>query len=577
MALQSKKYFTLALFFVSIFVLTLVCVEFVASFFVPSWPARDLRPIFSNSPTQNSWGLEDSEHDSKKDPDTYRILFVGDSFLEGVFVPKPIHEEALAALSPDLRKKVEFINLGISATGPKHYYHRLKKLIKKLQPDAVYLFFYSGNDWVNGHFKNEELLPFIAEAPMPSILGSVMPRFNWLLVNRLKLSERDKGLSKVTIVNEKDTIKRYLAMNHPERIEKLAEHIHQYYHPDLDTALIAKTLNRASPQFWNSVHTMHKYKKDPELLQGWILRNIFNWEKQNIDPANDLESAFETVQLSEINDTYSWLDATNKLCKKHGAHFVTFLIPSIVHDPQSRDFFSYWPKYLHMGYAVDACHAVLAHKMALDQFPFIDLFYTLDNQPSTYRKTDMHWNTKGTQLVGQFVSQVTEQLIENTDNLKKITHFSQCPRDIPSKFQDIKIDTTKVETLASFDLTNFRPHNNIKVSKDKKGYTFSTTSEPWSYAAELKLDDIVSNFLDRDLMLCVSIVVHKNTVGLGIFNSSSSDFIVREPVAKGKKVQTVYIPVNSLDSNMTLVIQNWSKKSSSKVTISDISLIQVKS
>ena len=79
---------------------TLAGAEYIASFPVPSWPARDLRPIpvdalavnvakvFAETPElvpfYNDWGVRDRPRSIARPPDIrFRSVLVGDSFLEG--------------------------------------------------------------------------------------------------------------------------------------------------------------------------------------------------------------------------------------------------------------------------------------------------------------------------------------------------------------------------------------------------------------------------------------------------------------------------------------------------------------
>ena len=119
----------------------------------------------------------------------FRSVLVGDSFLEGFFVRAPLSafvEQRLAAAG---RPDMEAINFGVSATGPRQYYYRIKDVApgteagrhrarglcrQRLHLDAV---------------RRRLLPPFIDELPLPSMLGAVAPRTTWLTVNRLGLSE----------------------------------------------------------------------------------------------------------------------------------------------------------------------------------------------------------------------------------------------------------------------------------------------------------------------------------------------------------------------------------------------------
>src|SRR3954467_5149308 len=83
--------------------------EVIASYSVPPWPARELRPIpidalmvnaktlFADSPelvpSYNDWALRDRPRSFARPADVrFRAALVGDSFLEGYYVPAPLPE-----------------------------------------------------------------------------------------------------------------------------------------------------------------------------------------------------------------------------------------------------------------------------------------------------------------------------------------------------------------------------------------------------------------------------------------------------------------------------------------------------
>jgi hypothetical protein len=100
--------------------------EAIASFIVPSWPARDMRPIdVSPSPdvAYNDWALRDRPRSFDRPPNVrFRALLVGDSLLEGVFLRGPLSSFVEQRFAAAGQTDIEAINFGVSATGPRHYY-----------------------------------------------------------------------------------------------------------------------------------------------------------------------------------------------------------------------------------------------------------------------------------------------------------------------------------------------------------------------------------------------------------------------------------------------------------------------
>ncbi len=117
---------------------------------VHSWEAnyeQDYnRPEFSDSLNQfktNSLGLRDLEHPLQKDSNEFRIVFLGDSFTEGVGAAfQDTYVQQLARQLNTLGgKKYRLINGGVSGSDPYFSYRLLTDRLLVLQPDLVVLAF----------------------------------------------------------------------------------------------------------------------------------------------------------------------------------------------------------------------------------------------------------------------------------------------------------------------------------------------------------------------------------------------------------------------------------------------------
>jgi hypothetical protein len=143
-------------------VVTLVGIEVLSSYFVPAWPARAINPRepalartmsapFRNQPwladPDNSWGMRDIERTIAKTPGMRRAVFVGDSFVESRYTPLSLPAAVQQRLPASDR--IEAVNLGVAATDPRSYYYRIRDVALQLEADAVLLFLYAGNDFVN--------------------------------------------------------------------------------------------------------------------------------------------------------------------------------------------------------------------------------------------------------------------------------------------------------------------------------------------------------------------------------------------------------------------------------------------
>lgn len=94
----------------------------------------------------NSKGFKDKEF-TKKKPDIYRIIGIGDSFAFGVV---PYQYNYLTVLESKLQEeavKAEVLNLGIPGIGPKDYLMLFVQEGLALDPDMLLLSFFIGNDF----------------------------------------------------------------------------------------------------------------------------------------------------------------------------------------------------------------------------------------------------------------------------------------------------------------------------------------------------------------------------------------------------------------------------------------------
>src|SRR5205085_12389194 len=137
----------------------------------------------------NSWGMNDRERSIAKPPDVrLRSVFIGDSFVDLRFNHHTL-EEAVEHLANEAGiRGLEAINLGVVATDPRSYYYRTRDVALSISPDAILVFFFSGNDFIEQGFNERALPTLVDESPGSSIVGSVMPRTDWVLVNQLGLA-----------------------------------------------------------------------------------------------------------------------------------------------------------------------------------------------------------------------------------------------------------------------------------------------------------------------------------------------------------------------------------------------------
>ncbi len=394
---------------------TIMLIEYIASFFVPAWPKRDLR---NNSPAAeiedeipsnvspifnfNSWGMRDYQRKIEKDLNKTRYLFIGDSFLEGGFEDTFLSYEVNKKFSLNISSNKEFINLGVSGTSPIDYYFRLKEVGLKLNPDYVFLFFFSGNDFLsqNEKFSEQMLSSFgkiSSESAKPSILRTFTPRLNYLLNSALKNLEFSN--SNKIIPNELVLIGKSLQKNYPDFIPFLAEHLKNNYFQKYSIENLNKILLQGNKDFYD----IYKLKEGSnEFLQGWMLNNMIQWE-MNSSYIKSLDEALKENDEEGLKSTLSWVEKTFELSKNKGIPFVLFLIPPASVDKEFSNYWKPFPKYYSWNLICEARHIKFINYLKEKKIPYVDLRDFLNNDTNTYRKSDSHWNVKGHKLVAKVI------------------------------------------------------------------------------------------------------------------------------------------------------------------------------
>jgi hypothetical protein len=395
---------------------TLAGTEFAASFLVPSWPARDLRPIsavalsenvstvFADSPAliphYNDWGVRDRPRSIARPADVrYRSVLVGDSFLEGYYIPAPISQLIEQRWAREGHSDAEAINLGIAATGPRQYYYRVKRVALALKPDAIVIFVYAGNDFIQVSLDDFAMPALAEELPVPSIMGTIAPRTDWLVSNRLGLSEMGRGNK--DIPGENELLSDWAEKPTPELTARVARHMKQYYYPKLSEETIGEILSRGGEPVRAA---LAERKADRQTLAGWLISGIIDWETGTWPIPHDAQEADRMIDRTVVDQTLSWLVGAEALAKAHGAKLFVALAPVGTVDPDYVAFWKPWPRYFSYQLSADARHKRLAAALRQRGMQVIDLSEALDGVRGTYRLTDGHWTKLGTQITADRVA-----------------------------------------------------------------------------------------------------------------------------------------------------------------------------
>lgn len=413
--MKQKRFWFWGVFGALLVAITVAGLEALSSFVVPSWPARELRPIqVSNAaiastlgdgqaiPEYNSWGLRDREHPLQKPAGLFRTVLVGDSFLEGAFVEKSIGMRLEELWQAEGHRDWEVMSLGISATGPPQYYYRIRNIALSLQPDALVLVFYSGNDFVPDALSSWNIPPPIAERPQPSWLGTVAPRLTWLLVNRLGLSEFGRGNKGTT-----DDVQEIIKKPRAERLDAMVRLVKTHYYPQKDKQVIREILSRGGDKFWDRFEPRDR---DQEYLQAWWLASMVDWETATWTVPLTPAEIEQSVNKEMITSTMSWLLGARELARERGIKFLVALAPVGVIDPSYAEFWSPWPHYMSFPRQREAMHRVLRADLEAKGVTVVDLEDDLKGVPGTYRLSDGHWTELGTEIAAKRLAAELEKM-----------------------------------------------------------------------------------------------------------------------------------------------------------------------
>lgn len=402
-------------------VVTLAGIEFLASFSTPAWPARAMNPRepvpvrtlsepYKNQPWladgDNSWGIRDSERTIAKPVATRRAVFVGDSFVESRFTPLPLPAAVQQRLPTG--DKIEAISLGVGATDPRSYYYRIRDVALELQPDAVVLFLYAGNDFVspdNGYTLWPRL---IDESAGGSVVGMIMPRTNWLLVNRLDLAAFFRSRSTAP-PNDEAILFDALKAPPEERLKRITSYVKKYHYPNVPEERLAEILSRGNNRFLEIA--VPGQGDEQEYLLDWMFGTLMSWETQDYEVAKSREEAPRLASKEQVEATFSWIEATDRLLRKRGVPLVVFLVPMGSVDPDYAEFWKPWPRAYSWNYICDEWHSQLAARLAKTGIRHVDLRESLANVPGTYRKLDGHWSQKGEAIVADRVEVELKSLL----------------------------------------------------------------------------------------------------------------------------------------------------------------------
>jgi len=325
----------------------------------------------------NSKGLRDVEHDYKKEEGVFRIVVLGDSFMEAYQVPLEksfprLLEKNLNEISP---KKVEVINLGVGGYGTAQEYLYLKQEGVKYNPDLVILAFLGCNDVRN----NSRLLELKL----------------WRRENTYKVA----GRPFYSIDDDGELI------------------LHE---PDFENNM--KLAKRKAERF--------KKKTNKRALKDRLLFYRLLKTKINSINANVYHRSYNlNAMLGAYFPVYdkNWVEAwvvtkriismTNKLSLKHGARFLLFSVPAKLQV--EKDYFEnalsvYQKRDPYLKIDLEKPENILKSFCEENEIYFLSMLeefreFYLEDKKLYHVFVDQHWNKEGHKLAS---SLITNYIIE---------------------------------------------------------------------------------------------------------------------------------------------------------------------
>lgn len=390
------------LLFLLIVAVSLLSLNLTASFFSVSWPINGLHGVHpklskqawshfaddANTTPVNSWGQRDDETVRKTEKGTYRIIFVGDSFLEeGAPIPLPIRTEDI--LNVTETPAYEIINLGVSATAPDEYYFRIKNIGLPLAPQHCVLFFFSGNDFI----QEPTLWSFwglTATYPRDSLLSHMgLMALNHAITNRHRpvLKAWFHGGSLLAL--EKQTSEKF---RNTEKDPETEAAMLSFLAPD-EQSVLKKVLGKSSGASRSRFYQMLR-KPDQGRFRSYYL-----------DTALRSALGEPVPRFIAAEYSYKWVKATYDLCRKRGVGFTLVLIPdSFTVDARAAEL---WRPLAdlksYLQYKDEAASRLVSHARD-DGMDVVDLRDVLQNTRGTYLNMDGHWSQQGVDLVAELLA-----------------------------------------------------------------------------------------------------------------------------------------------------------------------------
>ena len=261
----------------------------------------------------NTFGARDKERSLKNNTNKKRIVFLGDSFIEGIMVNTPNR------CSDILEKftKNEHLNFGINGTSPINYYLIYKNLAKKFEHNVLIIGVLPANDFEDYSDGDEVgLIRFPIYRPYwKSATNDFDLKYSLALVNQaygsLAIYNKPKQ-----IFHTKDSVYQSLSLGKKIKSEFIAN---SYL-----LKLVAEMGKRSTIERFNQSSMFENYPKDKWAIFSYSLRKLIEEAKGKQVILLTIPT-LKDVQLYQKNHKNTLSGQMEAFCDQHRVNYIDLL------------------------------------------------------------------------------------------------------------------------------------------------------------------------------------------------------------------------------------------------------------
>lgn len=335
----------------------------------PNQISRSVSRDFNVEIRTNSEGFHDVDHDVVKPSDVYRIVVLGDSFVEGLQLETDEGftrqlEQRITGWRRD--KRLEVINLGISGTGPAQHYRTLELYGLRYQPDLVLMALLPDNDFRDSY------------QPLSGAISKPFYRIN-----------RDDSLSLVLPQVSKGTAEARFALQRSALLQ-----------------LVRKVLANIPLEGW--LGTMGLLSPQGGVDAGTSgLRIPSDWFVYMADPPAPWPDAYRV--------TLRMIEESARLANRHHAKFLAMIIGSTATiEGRWAEALAPYPDAARVRWEYDRPERVIEDVGRRAGFEVVNLVDSFRSDYRAHRRShswahDGHWNAAGHRLAADIMSGVLQR------------------------------------------------------------------------------------------------------------------------------------------------------------------------